>query len=214
MPFELPELPYPPGALAPVTSEQTISFHHGKHHAGYVANLNRLTQGTDWESQSLEDIIAQADGALFNNAAQIWNHTFFWNSMHPEGGGEPGDSDKALSAAIDQSFGSFDGFVEQFKAAAVGLFGSGWVWLVAGGNAGDSNGTGGSNETGGSPLSITTTANADLPLRSQPEATALLTLDVWEHAYYLDFQNNRPGFIEAWLEQLVNWEFAARNFTP
>lgn len=200
MPFELPELPYPPGALAPVTSEQTVSFHYGKHHAGYVANLNRLTQGTDWESQRLEDIIAGADGALFNNAAQIWNHTFFWNSMHPRGGGQPGD--KALAAAIDQSFGSFDGFVEQFKAAAVGLFGSGWVWLVAG-------------ETGGaSPLSITTTANADLPLRSQPETTALLTLDVWEHAYYLDFQNNRPGFIEAWLEHLVNWEFAAQNFAP
>ncbi len=196
MPFLLPELPYPPGALAPITSEATISFHYGKHHAGYVANLNRLTQDTPWESQTLEQVIANSDGTIFNNAAQIWNHTFFWNSMHPQGGGQPHDA--TLSQAIAESFGSYDAFAEQFKSVACRLFGSGWVWLVA-----DPSGS----------LEITTTSNADLPLRSSPSKKALLTLDVWEHAYYLDFQNDRPAFVDGWLDRLINWEFAAKNYT-
>ena len=195
MTFELPDLPYPANALEPVTSEQTISFHYGKHHAGYVANLNRLVADTAWENQSLEEIIAGADGVIFNNAAQIWNHTFFWNSMSPDGGGQPADS--ALAQALEQSFGSYDAFAEQFKATATGLFGSGWVWLVANGQG---------------AVSLTTTTNANLPLRDNPAERALLVLDVWEHAYYLDFQNNRAGFIDGWLERLANWEFAARNF--
>ena len=195
MTFELPDLPYPASALEPVTSEQTVSFHYGKHHAGYVANLNRLVADTAWENQSLEEIIAGADGVIFNNAAQIWNHTFFWNSMSPDGGGQPADS--ALAQALEQSFGSYDAFAEQFKATATGLFGSGWVWLVANGQG---------------AVSLTTTTNANLPLRDNPAERALLVLDVWEHTYYLDFQNNRAGFIDGWLERLANWEFAARNF--
>jgi len=193
--FELFELPYPPGSLAPITSPETISFHYGKHHAGYVDNLNRLVKGTAWESQSLEEVIVKSDDAtIFNNAAQIWNHTFFWNSMHPEGGGQPADA--ALAQAISQSFGSYDEFAESFKTESLCVFGSGWVWLVA-----DPDGS----------LRITPTSNAELPLRSEPDSTALLTLDVWEHAYYLDHQNNRAAFIDGWLEQLVNWEFAAKN---
>lgn len=196
VPFELPELPYPPGSLAPITSQETISFHYGKHHAGYVANLNRLTKDTPWENLSLEEVITNSDDdTIFNNAAQIWNHTFFWNSMHPEGGGQPADT--SLTQAISQSFGSYDALAEEFKTEALCLFGSGWVWLVA-------------NPDGS--LRITTTFNAELPLRCEPSSTALLTLDVWEHAYYLDHKNNRAAFIDGWLERLINWEFAAKNF--
>jgi Fe-Mn family superoxide dismutase len=191
MAFELPPLPYPKNALAPHMSEQTLDFHHGKHHATYVTNLNGLVEGTERANQSLEEIILGADpGPLFNNAAQVWNHTFFWNCMAPGGGGDP---DGDLRAAIDSAFGSVDGFKQTFTDKAKTLFGSGWTWLV----------------TGDGGLDIIQTKDADLPLKHGQ--TALLTLDVWEHAYYLDYQNARPAYIETWLGNLVNWEFAAEN---
>ncbi|HEY8525192.1 MAG TPA: superoxide dismutase [Acidimicrobiales bacterium] len=192
MAFELPELPYPKDALAPHMSEQTLNFHHGKHHATYVNNLNGLIEGTEHDGKPLEDIILAAEpGGLFNNAAQTWNHTFFWNCMTPSGGGDPtGD----LKTAIEQSFGSVDQFKQQFLDKAKTLFGSGWTWLAKGDNG----------------LEIIQTKDADLPLKHGK--TALLTLDVWEHAYYLDYQNARPAYAETWLEKLVNWEFAAENF--
>ena len=202
MPFELPNLPYPASALAPTMSEQTFSFHHGKHHAAYINNLNRMTEGTELASKPLEHIIAESAGetsklGLFNNAAQAWNHDFFWKSMSPDGGGEPagGASADALADEIAASFGSYDGFCEEFCKAAAGLFGSGWVWLAA-----------------GSKLSILTTPNADIPLAELKSGGLLLTLDVWEHAYYLDFQNDRPSYIARWLENLVNWEFASERY--
>lgn len=191
MAFELPPLPYPKDALAPHMSERTLEFHHGKHHATYVKNLNGLIEGTPNEGKSLEEIILSAEpGGLFNNAAQVWNHTFFWNCMRPDGGGEP---DGELKTAIEQSFGSVDKFLEEFKNKATTLFGSGYTWLVKG--------------DGG--LEIIQTKDADLPMKHGK--TALLTVDVWEHAYYLDYQNARPAFIEAWLGNLVNWEFVAQN---
>jgi superoxide dismutase, Fe-Mn family len=191
MAFELPPLPYPKDALGPHMSEQTLDFHHGKHHATYVTNLNGLVEGTELADKSLEDIILGADpGPLFNNSAQVWNHTFFWNCMTPGGGGDP---DGDLRAAIESAFGSVDGFKQTFTDKAKTLFGSGWTWLVQG--------------DGG--LEIVQTKDADLPLKHGQ--TALLTLDVWEHAYYLDFQNARPAYIETWLGNLVNWEFAAEN---
>ncbi len=192
MAIELPPLPYADDALAPHISERTMSFHYGKHHAAYVKNLNGLIEGTDQADAALEDIIRNAGpGGLFNNAAQVWNHTFYWKSMAPDGGGDPSGD---LAAAIESSFGSVDSFKEQFKADAVGNFGSGWTWLVREGDG----------------LAITKTDDADTPLAHGQ--TALLTIDVWEHAYYLDYQNARPAYVDTFIEKLLNWEFAAANF--
>ncbi len=190
MAFELPPLPYPQSALEPYVSAETVSFHYERHHAGYVANLNRLTSGTQWEGAELEKVVLGAEGAIFNNAAQIWNHTFYWHSMSPDGGGAPSGP---VRAAIEESFGSTDEFRRRFADAAVGLFGSGWTWLVA------DNGR----------LDIVQTSNADLPLLE--DRRALLVVDVWEHAYYLDYQNARAAYVEAFLDHLINWEFAAEN---
>ena len=195
MAFELPPLPYPADALEPAYSANTISFHHGKHHKAYVDNLNKLVAGTDLESKTLEELImlSAADATkvgVFNNAAQIWNHTFFWNCMAPDAGGKPAGR---LAKAIDEAFGSYEKFAEQFKAAAVVRFGSGWGWLV--------------KEDGA--LKIVSTSNADTPMTKNQ--TALLTVDVWEHAYYLDYQNRRPDFVQAFLDKLVNWDFVAKN---
>jgi Fe-Mn family superoxide dismutase len=195
MAIVLPLLPYAENALEPHYSAKTIGFHYGKHHKAYVDNLNKLVAGTPMEAKALEEIIMSAAGdsskiGMFNNAAQVWNHTFFWNCMRPGGGGRPkGD----LAAKIGQTFGSYEKFAEQFKAAAVGRFGSGWGWLLLDGGA----------------LKITSTANADTPMTSKQ--TPLLTVDVWEHAYYLDYQNRRPDFVQAFLDHLVNWDFAAAN---
>jgi superoxide dismutase, Fe-Mn family len=195
MAFELPPLPYPKDGLEPHMSSRTLEFHHGKHHATYVATLNKLVENTPFANQSLEEIIratAKDDSktAIFNNAAQVWNHTFFWNCMRPRGGGQPtGEMQKAL----EQSFGGLDKFKQQFKEAATTQFGSGWAWLVR----------------DGSSLKITKTPNAVDPL-AQGQA-ALLTCDVWEHAYYLDFQNRRADFVQTFLDHLVNWEFVAKN---
>jgi Fe-Mn family superoxide dismutase len=194
MPFELPELPYAKDALAPYISANTFDFHHGKHHKAYVDNANKLIDGTPHADKSLEELIQASwtdkNAGLFNNTAQIWNHTFFWNSMKPQGGGAPtGD----LADRINSAFGSFDKFKEDFKQAGVTQFGSGWAWLVL----------------DGGDLKITKTPNAELPLVHGQ--TALLTCDVWEHAYYLDFQNRRPDFLQTYLDHLVNWEFAAAN---
>ncbi len=191
MAFELPPLPYSQSALEPYVSAETVGFHYERHHAGYVANLNRLTAGGQWDGAGLEEVVLGAEGAIFNNAAQIWNHTFYWQSMSPEGGGAPSG---VLREAIDAAFGSTDEFRRRFADAAVGLFGSGWTWLVA-----DDNG-----------LDIMQTANADLPLLHGRRA--LLVLDVWEHAYYLDYQNARAAYVEAFADHLINWEFAAQNF--
>ncbi|HEX5366954.1 MAG TPA: superoxide dismutase [Acidimicrobiales bacterium] len=191
MAFELPPLPYAKDALAPHMSEKTLEYHWGKHHQAYVTNLNGLIEGTDLEGKSLEEIILAAEpGGVFNNSAQVWNHTFFWSCMTPGGGGEP---DGDVKTALEQSFGSVDEFKQTFTDKAKTLFGSGWTWLAKG--------------DGG--LEILQTKDADLPLKHGK--TAILTLDVWEHAYYLDFQNARPAYIETWLENLVNWEFAAQN---
>jgi Fe-Mn family superoxide dismutase len=197
MTFTLPDLPYVKTALEPHISAQTFDFHHGKHHLAYVNNLNNLIKDTDLADKSLEEIIVATakdltKASIFNNAAQVWNHTFFWHSMTPNGGGKPqGD----LATKIDSDFGSYDAFVEQFKTAAATQFGSGWAWLVL-----DKNNT----------LKIVKTANADTPLVDGLKP--LLTLDVWEHAYYLDFQNRRPDFIATYLQSLVNWQFASDNF--
>ncbi|WP_299617009.1 superoxide dismutase [Pelagibius sp.] len=191
MAFELPSLPYAQDALEPHYSANTLSFHHGKHHAAYVTKLNELIAGSDHEGKSLEEIIASSTGGLFNQAAQVWNHSFFWNSMKPGGGGSP---DGALAEAIDAAFGSLEAFKQQFKSAGVGQFGSGWVWLVKDDGA----------------LKIVTTANAETPLTEGQ--VPLLTCDVWEHAYYLDYQNRRPDFIQSFLDNLVNWDFAAANY--
>ncbi|NLA34179.1 MAG: superoxide dismutase [Actinobacteria bacterium] len=192
MAFELPALPYAIDALAPHISQETLEFHHGKHHNAYVTTLNNLIAGTDNENKSLEEIILSAEaGPLFNNAAQVWNHTFYWNSMSPNGGGEPTGE---LAEKINAAFGSLDGFKEQFTQAGMTQFGSGWAWLVVN-DAGD--------------LEITKTPNAELPLTSGKKA--LLTMDVWEHAYYIDFRNARPTYIETFLTHLINWDFAAQN---
>ena len=190
MAYELPPLPYDQSALEPYVSANTVSFHYGRHHAGYVANLNRLTAGTQWEGSDLEAVAMGAEGPIFNNAAQIWNHTFYWRSMRPDGGGTPSGP---LGAAIKQSFGSIDEFRRRFADAAVGLFGSGWTWLVA--------------DEG--RLDIMQTSNADLPLLHGRKP--LLVVDVWEHAYYLDYQNARAAYVESFLDHLINWEFAAEN---
>jgi superoxide dismutase, Fe-Mn family len=191
MAFELPPLPYPKDALAPHMSEQTLDFHYGKHHQTYVNNLNKLVEGTDLDGKSLEEVILGAEpGGVFNNSAQVWNHTFFWSCMTPD---TPGDPEGELKTAIEQSFGSVDSFKQTFADKAKTLFGSGWTWLVKG--------------NGG--LEIVQTKDADNPLKHGQ--TALLTIDVWEHAYYLDFQNARPAYVETWIENLANWEFAAQN---
>jgi len=190
MAFELPALPYPKDALAPLISAETFDYHHGKHHAAYVTNLNAAIAGTPNEQKSLEEIILSSDGPLFNNSAQVWNHTFFWNSMKPKGGGKPSGD---LAAAIDRDFGGFDKFREQFVQAAVKQFGSGWAWLVA----------------EGGKLKITSTANADLPMKHKQ--TALFTVDVWEHAYYVDYRNARQKFVEAVVDSLANWDFVGEN---
>lgn len=192
MAVELPALPYADNALDPHISDRTISFHYGKHHAAYVNNLNGLIEGTAHADASLEEIIMAADpGGLFNNAAQVWNHTFYWNSMTPSGGGDPSGD---LAAAIDASFGGADAFKEQFVNSAKTNFGSGWTWLVKDGDG----------------LAIMNTDDADSPLKHGK--TALLTVDVWEHAYYLDYQNARPAYLDTFIEKLVNWEFASQNF--
>ncbi len=192
MAYQLPELPYAQNALEPHISAETLEYHHGKHHAAYVANLNKLVAGTEHEGKSLEDIIASSDGGIFNNAAQIWNHSFYWNCLSPNGGGAPSGD---LGKAIDETFGSFDAFQEKFTASAIGNFGSGWTWLVK--NADGS-------------IDIANTSNAGSPLTSGQ--TPLITCDVWEHAYYIDYRNARPAYLEAFWN-LVNWEFANKNYT-
>lgn len=195
MSFELPDLPYAIDALEPHISKRTLEFHHGKHHATYVKNLNGLVEGTPNENADLLDIVRDLSGdpggsGLYNNAAQTWNHTFFWNSMHPGGGGEPGG---AMADRIKESFGSYDGFREKFKTSALGQFGSGWTWLVLKDGA----------------LDIVSTGNAILPLSDGQ--TPVLTCDVWEHAYYLDYQNARADFVDTFLDNLVHWDFVESN---
>ncbi|MBT9097871.1 superoxide dismutase [Fe] [Methylovulum psychrotolerans] len=191
MAFELPALPYASNRLVPYISEETLEFHHGKHHQTYVTNLNNLVPGTEFEGLSLEEIILKSSGPIFNNAAQVWNHTFYWNSLAPHAGGEPTG---ALAEAINAKFGSFAQFKEEFTKCAVGTFGSGWAWLVK--NADGS-------------LGLVSTSNAACPLTTGQ--TPLLTCDVWEHAYYIDYRNARPKYLEAFWA-LVNWNFAAANF--
>ncbi|AOV18611.1 superoxide dismutase [Acidihalobacter aeolianus] len=192
MAFELPSLPYAKDALAPHISAETLEFHHDKHHATYVTNLNKLVPGTEFEGASLEDIICKAPaGGIFNNAAQVWNHTFYFNALSPNGGGEPTG---ALAEAIASTFGSFAEFKEKFSQSAATNFGSGWTWLVK-------------NASGA--LEIVNTGNAGNPLRDGH--TPLLTVDVWEHAYYIDYRNARPKYLEGWWN-LVNWAFVAENY--
>ena len=196
MAFTLPDLPYAKDALAPHISSVTLDFHHGKHHNAYVNNLNGLVEGSDLASKSLEDVIRATAGVadkvgVFNNAAQIWNHTFYWQSMRPNGGGAPSGQ---LAEMIDRDFGSLDGFKDAFAKAGATQFGSGWAWLVL--------------KDG--KLEVRKTLNAETPL-TEAGVTPLLTMDVWEHAYYLDFQNRRPDYISTFLDHLVNWEFAAEN---
>jgi Fe-Mn family superoxide dismutase len=193
--IELPPLPYAPDALAPVISAQTMSFHYGKHHKAYVDNLNKLVAGTEHAETPLEKLIASVAGkadkaGMFNNAAQVWNHTFFWNSMKPDGGGAPTG---AIAKAIDGAFGSYENFKKEFTNAAVTQFGSGWAWLVADKGA----------------VKLVKTPNAETPLTQG--VTPLLTIDVWEHAYYLDYQNRRPDFVAAVIDKLINWDFANAN---
>lgn len=188
-------LPYAENALEPVISAKTISFHYGKHHKAYVDNLNKLITGTEFEDLLLEEIIKKTAGnaehaGIFNNAAQVLNHTFFWNSLSPKGGGKPGD---VLMKKIEESFGSFENFINEFTNAAKTQFGSGWAWLVLDGNK----------------LKLMKTANAETPLTMNVKP--MLTIDVWEHAYYLDYQNKRPDYVTALLDKLINWEFAVNN---
>lgn len=197
MAFELPPLPYPKDGLEPHMSSRTLEFHHDKHHAAYVNTLNKLVQNTPFANQPLEEVIRatakdESKTPIFNNAAQAWNHTFFWNCMRPRGGGKPSGD---LLQRIERDLGGFDKFKEQFKEAAVSQFGSGWAWLVL----------------DGGKLKVTKTPNAVDPLAQGQ--TALLTCDVWEHAYYLDYQNRRPDFVQTFLDHLANWEFAAKNLT-
>ncbi|HIG03304.1 MAG TPA: superoxide dismutase [Fe] [Candidatus Poseidoniales archaeon] len=187
MAHELPDLPFEMNALEPHISEKTLSFHYGKHHAGYVGKLNAAIAGTELEGKTLEELIMSQSGGIFNNAAQIWNHTFYWNSMSPNGGGEPTG---AIAGKIDETFGSFEEFKTAFTAAAGGHFGSGWAWLVMNSNGG---------------LEIVDTHDAGNPLTDG--LTPILTCDVWEHAYYIDRKNARPAYIAAWWE-LVNWDWA------
>jgi superoxide dismutase, Fe-Mn family len=197
MSFSLPPLPYADNALDPVISAHTMSFHYGKHHKAYVDNLNKLAAGTEFENMALEDVIKKTAGAadkigVFNNAAQIWNHTFYWHSLKPNGGGAPSG---AIKGKIEAAFGSFEKFKEDFAQAAVTQFGSGWAWLVADGDA----------------VKLAKTANAEVPFTKGQKP--LLTIDVWEHAYYLDWQNRRPDYAKAVIEKLLNWDFANQNLT-
>jgi Fe-Mn family superoxide dismutase len=191
MEHTLPPLPFAKNALAPNMSEETLEYHYGKHHQTYVTNLNKLIPGTEFENLSLEEIVKKASGGVFNNAAQVWNHTFFWNSLSPKGGGAPKG---ALGTAITAKYGSYDKFKEEFAKVATGTFGSGWTWLV--------------KKTDGS-LDIVSTSNAATPLTT--DSKPLVTIDVWEHAYYIDYRNARPKFIEAYWN-IVNWDFAEKNF--
>ncbi len=192
MEHSLPALPYAKNALAPHLSEETLEFHYGKHHNAYVTNLNKLIKGTEFENAALEDIIKKASGGIYNNAAQIWNHTFFWNCMKPNGGGAPTG---ALADAINAKWGSFDDFKKAFQASAAGNFGSGWTWLV---------------KKSDSSVDIVNMGPAGTPLTTGD--TAIFTVDVWEHAYYIDYRNARPKFLETYLTSLANWDFAAANF--
>ncbi|MBA3902287.1 MAG: superoxide dismutase [Fe] [Rhodocyclaceae bacterium] len=192
MEHTLPSLPYAMDALQPHISKETFEYHYGKHHQAYVTNLNNLIKGTEFENASLEDIIRKSSAGIFNNSAQVWNHTFFWHSMKPNGGGAPSG---ALADAINKKWGSFDDFKKAFQASAVGNFGSGWTWLV--------------KKPDGS-VDIVNTSNAATPLTTDNKP--LLTVDVWEHAYYIDYRNARPKFVETYLNSLANWEFAAKNF--
>jgi superoxide dismutase, Fe-Mn family len=191
MEHTLPPLPFDKNALAPNMSEETLEYHYGKHHQTYVTNLNKLIPGTEFENLPLEEIVKKASGGVFNNAAQIWNHTFFWNSLSPKGGGAPSG---ALGDAINAKYGSYDKFKEEFTKVAIGTFGSGWAWLV---------------KKADGALDIVSNSNAATPLTT--DSKALLTLDVWEHAYYIDYRNARPKFVEAYWN-IVNWEFASKNF--
>ena len=190
MKFELPPLPYAKNALAPHISEETLEFHYGKHHQAYANNLKGLLEGKPEANQTLEEVIQGSSGGVFNNAAQIWNHTFFWNSMKPGGGGKPTGE---LASMIDRDFGGYDKFREALSKAAVTQFGSGWGWLVLDGDK----------------LSVMQTSNADLPMKHGKKA--LLTIDVWEHAYYIDYRNLRPKFVETVIDNLLNWDFALAN---
>ncbi|MEQ8265278.1 superoxide dismutase [Fe] [Pseudohaliea sp.] len=191
MAFQLPPLPYEQNALEPHISAETLEYHYGKHHKTYVDKLNGLVDGTDMENKSLEEVVKAAEGGVFNNAAQIWNHTFYWHCLSPNGGGAPSGK---LGEAIDAAFGSFDKFKEEFTNSAVNNFGSGWTWLV---------------QKGDGSVAIVNTSNAGTPL-TDDSVTPLLTVDVWEHAYYIDYRNARPKYMEAFWN-LVNWEFAASN---
>ena len=197
MAFELRPLPFDKHALEPAMSATTLDFHHGKHHAGYVKKLNELVKGTDLENATLENIIQRTNGkkeqqAIFNNAAQVWNHDFFWDSIAPNGGGE---APELIRKQLEQAFGSLDAFKDKFVEAAVARFGSGWAWLVS------KNGK----------LEILTTGNAEVPFTSG--AQPLFTCDVWEHAYYLDYQNDRANFVKTFLKSLVNWQFLSKRLT-
>jgi Fe-Mn family superoxide dismutase len=195
MPFELPTLPYAKNALAPYLSENTLNYHYGKHHQAYITNLNNLINGTDLANKSLEEIIKisandKSKIGIFNNSAQVWNHTFYWHSMKPNGGGKP--TGEILNKIV-ADFGSFENFITEFKNAGATQFGSGWAWLVLDNNK----------------LKVVKTGNAETPLTTS--AKPLLTMDVWEHAYYLDYQNARPNYIDIFLNHLVNWDFANQN---
>ena len=191
MEHKLPPLPYSMDALQPHISKETLEFHYGKHHQAYLTNLNNLIKGTEFESASLEDIIRKASSGIFNNAAQVWNHTFYWNCLSPKGGGAPTG---ALGAAIDKQWGSFAAFKEAFSKSAVGNFGSGWTWLVKKANA---------------SVDVVNTSNAATPLTGTDKP--LMTCDVWEHAYYIDYRNARPKYVESFWN-LVNWDFVSKNF--
>lgn len=190
MTFQLPELPFAKDALAPHISEETFEYHHGKHHQAYVNNLNKLIDGSPYAEMELEDIIKKADGGIFNNAAQTWNHTFFWNCLSPGGGGAPSG---AIADAINKSFGSFESFKEKYSTAAATLFGNGWAWLVK-------------NDDGGLEIMQLSNAGNPMTLGKKP----ILTIDVWEHAYYIDYRNARPKFVEHFWD-IVNWEHATKN---
>ncbi|MDN3555119.1 superoxide dismutase [Halomonas maura] len=192
MAFELPALPYEKNALEPHISAETLEYHYGKHHQAYVNKLNELTDGTENASKSLEEIIKTSSGGLFNQAAQVWNHTFYWHCLSPNGGGEPSG---ALADAINAKFGSFDKFKETFNAQAAGNFGSGWTWLI---------------KTADGGVDIVNTSNADTPVAHGQ--TPLMTIDVWEHAYYIDYRNARPKYLEN-IWNLINWDFVAQNFS-
>ena len=192
MEHKLPELSYALDALAPHISKETLEFHYGKHHQTYITNLNNLIKGTEFENASLEEIVKKSSGGVFNNAAQVWNHTFFWNSLKPSGGGAPTG---ALADAINKKWGSFDEFKKAFQTSAVGNFGSAWTWLV--------------KKPDGS-VDIVNMGAAGTPLTTADKA--LLCIDVWEHAYYIDYRNLRPKFVETFLTSVANWDFAEKNF--